>query len=162
MGTKPGTVLAKQEDSTSTWSVSQNRKIPHQPGAIHKTERFHINLEQFAKQEDSAPKRFRTKPRAVLAKQEDSISTWNNSQNRKIPHQEDSAPNLVQCSQNRKIPHQPEATRKTGRFHINLEHFAKQEDSTSTWNNSQNRKILYQKDSAPNPVQYSQTGNSKL
>merc|ERR1712110_454316 len=79
-----------------------------------------------------------------------STSTWSNSQNRKIPHPKDSAPNLMQYSQNRKIPHQPEAirktgrfrtkkiphktwcsTRKTGRFHINLEHFAKQEDSTS-------------------------------
>ena len=43
------TILAKQEDSTSTWSNSQIRKIPHQPGAIRKTGRFHINLEQFAK-----------------------------------------------------------------------------------------------------------------
>merc|ERR1712083_659097 len=122
-----------------------------------------------------------TEPGAVLAKQEDSTSTWINSQNRKIPHPKDSAPNLVQYSQNRKIPHQPEAirktgrfrtekiphqtwcsTRKTGRFHINLEHFAKQEDSTSTWSNSQNRKILHQENSAPNPVQYSQTGNSRL
>merc|ERR1712083_639018 len=104
-----------------------------------------------------------TEPGAVLAKQEDSTSTWINSQNRKIPHPKDSAPNLVQYSQNRKIPHQPEAirktgrfrtkkiphqtwcsTRKTGRFHINLEHFAKQEDSTSTWSNSQNRKIPHQ------------------
>ena len=33
---------------------------------------------------------------------------------------------------------------------------AKQEDSTSTWSNSQNRKILHPKDSAPNLVQYSQ------
>ena len=39
---------------------------------------------------------------------------------------------------------------------------AKQEDSTSTWSNSQNRKIPHQKDSAPNLVQYSQTDNSRL
>merc|ERR1711997_278974 len=114
----------------TTWS---NQKPTH---TKRKTGRFHINLEQFAKQEDSVPKKFRTKPGAVLAKQEDSTSTWSNSQNRKIPHQEDSAPNLVQYSQNRKIPHQkdsapnlvqysrnrkiphqPGAIRKTGRFH---------------------------------------------
>ena len=116
-----------------TCSPKEQRKTfaPSETNNTRKTGRFHINLEQFAKQEDSAPKRFRTKPGAVLAKQEDSTSTWSNSQNRKIPHQKDSAPNLVQYSQNRKIPHQPGAIRKTERFHINLEQFTEQEDSAS-------------------------------
>merc|ERR1712218_228206 len=109
------------------WNLPVLRVLHQTWCSARKTGRFHINLEQFAKQEDSAPKRCRTKPGTVLAKQEDSTSTWSNSQNRKIPHQKDSAPNLVQYSQNRKIPHQPGAVRKTGRFRT------KKIPHTSTW-----------------------------
>merc|ERR1711997_837458 len=96
----------------TTWS---NQKPTH---TKRKTGRFHINLEQFAKQEDSAPKRFRTKPGAVLAKQEDSApKRFRTKPGAVFAKQEDSTSTWSK-SQNRKIPHQPGTIHRTGRFCI--------------------------------------------